>query len=133
MSEIEREQQPTGEEESGQVEDKNIRDEMATIMQDIEAGNSLTPELLGHFQELGGRLADMESLADGQTARLMLDFDCTALKFRAGFIEEAIDDLDDLIRNAREDNFDRKRDQIIEMAFDRRDEYEAALARQPKP
>lgn len=115
--------------ESDKIESQNIRNEMAAIEEDIEAGNPLTPELLFHFQELGGRLADTE--ADGETARFLLAFDSAALKFKSGFIEAAIEDLQELADAAyqRGEHFDH----IVEMADDRRVEYESALSRQPKP
>lgn len=118
--------------EAGEVEGQNIRNEMAAIELDIEAGNPLTPELLGHFQELGGRLADQEpSLESGQLARFYLAYDSAALKFKAGFIEAAIDDLVELgdVAYAAGEAYA----EIVTMADDRRAEYVAALARQPKP
>lgn len=120
---------PEATQEPGQIESQNIRNEMAAIEEDIEAGNTLTPELLFHYQELGGMLADTET--DGETARFLLAFDSATLKFKSGFIEAAIEDLQELADAAyqRGEEFDR----IVEMADDRRAEYESALSKQPKP
>lgn len=108
---------------------QNVRNEMAVIEGDIEAGNPLTPELLGYFQELGAKLADQEPNIEG--ARFILAFDSAVLKFKAGFIEAAIEDLQELADCAYQAG--EQYDAIVEMADDRRGEYEAALAKQPKP
>lgn len=115
--------------EETDTERVNIENEMAAIEADIEAGNTLTPELLGHFQELGGRLADRETdIVQGQLARFMLDYDSAALKFKAGYIEAAIEDLQILGDTAYQGG--EQYAQIVEMADSRRAEYEAVLARQ---
>lgn len=106
----------------------NFRNEMGVIEEDIEAGGPLTPELLGHFQELGAQIADQEP--NVALARFMLAFDSATLKFKAGFIEAAIDDLQELADSAYQAG--EEFDPVVEIADDRRKEYEAALAKQPK-
>ncbi len=128
MNENEPQPAPETSETPDNVETENIRSQMAAIESDIEAGNPLTPKLLGYFQELGAHLADKE--ADGDTARFLLAYDSAVLKFKGGFIEAAIEDMQELGDTAYQAG--EQFSQIVEMADDKKAEYEAALARQPK-
>jgi|GEM_PF-6786185 len=130
------EQEPHGIEpedrEPGQIEQENVRAELEAIRNSINPENPLTSELLGRYEDLAKRLREQDAdyVAETKT-RFEFMFETADLKYRSGFLDMAIEDLDELIFSVEQ--MGGEHDDILDRAIEIRTRYEEELSQQANP
>lgn len=121
MNEFEPNNNEQSDQEPGRIEEENIQTEIETIIRTVEGGRPFTPELLGRFQELNEQLIDNKPDTERVTAQFELSLSVADLKFTAGYINEAVEDLEELLYLV--ENAGDEYEHISELASDRIAQY----------